>query len=156
MKGSAVLALWAAVMMSPVFAREEALPEFRLGECVMFREGGTGYLLTTPTYWVKGRVAGIESKRRWADRCPVIGKPVSAYSRSDWATVVEAIPCVASDSEVGEVSVLRVQLVVDDWETPWSKQHGAAGWLFRGMFVDKPLKKGVSIDMDAAWLERCD
>ncbi|MEI7613109.1 MAG: hypothetical protein WCK63_09380 [Betaproteobacteria bacterium] len=157
MRWRKVFVLWAALTMGAAFAREALpLPELRPGECVIFREGGGGYVLTTPTFWLKGRVAGIETQRRWAGRCPVIGKAPAAYSRSDWATVVEALSCVASDSEVGEVSVVRVQVVVESWDTPWSNQHGAAGWLFRGMFVDKPLKKGDSIDMDAAWLERCD
>jgi hypothetical protein len=131
-------------------------PALRPGECVVFREGGGGYVLTAPTFWLQGRVAAIETQRRWAGRCPVIGKSLSAYSRSDWARVVEALPCVDDDSDAGEVSVVRVQVAVESWETPWSNQHGAAGWLFRGMFVDRPLKKGGIIDMDAAWLQRCD
>lgn len=152
-----VVALWAVVAMGAALATEGVpLPELRPGECVVFREGGGGYVLTAPTFWLQGRVVAIETQRRWAGRCPLIGKSFSAYSRSDWASVVEALPCVANDSEAGEVSVLRVQVVVEDWETPWSNQQGAARWLFRGMFVDKPLKKGGTIDMDAAWLQRCD
>lgn len=131
-------------------------PEFRQGECVIFREGGIGHVLKTPTYWVQGRVAGIEPVRRWAGRCPVIGRPISAYSREDWVRIVDALPCVEADADVREVKVLRIQMQVERWETPWSRQHGNVGWLFRGLFVNTPLKQGEIIDMDASWLERCD
>jgi len=47
-------------------------------------------------------------------------------------------------------------MVVEEWETPWSNQHGTGGWLFRGQFLDIPLAKSVQIDMDATWLERCE
>lgn len=55
-----------------------------------------------------------------------------------------------------EVDVLRIGLMIDEWETPWSHQHGSTGWLFRGYFLDTPLKKGEVIDLDASWLERCE
>lgn len=127
-----------------------------LGDCVMFREGGDGLLLKTPTYWLKGSVADISHERRWAGRCPKIGKQVSAYSRDDWVRIAAATPCVENDADGRDVPVLRIRVTVDDWETPWSNQHGTVGWLFRGYFLDKALKKGESIDMDAQWLERCE
>jgi len=54
------------------------------------------------------------------------------------------------------VSVIRVQLAVEAWETPWSSQHGAGGWLFRGQFLDQTLRKGEIVDIDANWLEPCE
>lgn len=65
-------------------------------------------------------------------------------------------PSVQTDAEVREVDVLRIGLMIDEWETPWSHQHGSTGWLFRGYFLDTPLKKGEVIDLDASWLERCE
>ena len=129
--------------------------EPQLGDCVLFREGGAGLLLKTPTYWLRGSIAGMSSERRLAGRCPQIGKPESAYTRDDWVRVAAATPCVESDAEVREVAVTRISVEVDEWETPWSSMHGTVGWLFRGHFLDKPLKKGDLIDMDASWLERC-
>jgi len=46
-------------------------------------------------------------------------------------------------------------LEVDEWETPWSNQHGAAGALFGGEFLGQALKKGAWIAVDGVWLERC-
>lgn len=126
------------------------------GDCVMFREGGTGLVFKTPTYWLKGSIADIRHERRLAGRCPKIGKQESAYTRQDWARIAAATPCVENDADVGEVDVLRIRVAVEEWETPWSNQHGTAGWLFRGYFLDQALKKGELIDMDAKWLERCE
>ena len=129
--------------------------EPRVGDCVLFREGGAGLLFRTPTYWLRGSIAGISSERRLAGRCPEIGKPESAYTHNDWVRVASAMPCVQGDAEVREVPVVRISVAVEAWETPWSNLHGTAGWLFRGYFLDKPLKKGDLIDMDASWLEYC-
>ncbi len=128
----------------------------QVGDCVMFREGGAGWLLKAPTYWLKGSIAGIARERRMADVCPRLNKPLSAYTRADWALLAAATPCVDRDSDVREVAVLRIRVSVENWETPWSYQHGAAGWLFRGQFLDQTLKKGEVIDMDASWLEPCE
>jgi len=128
----------------------------KLGDCVMFREGGVGLVLKTPTYWLKGSIADIGHERRLAGLCPTIGKQVSAYSREDWVRIARATPCVENDADVREVDVLRIRVAVEEWETPWSNQHGTAGWLFRGHFLDQVLKKGELIDMDAKWLERCE
>jgi hypothetical protein len=128
----------------------------QLGDCVIFREGGVGLVLKSPTYWLRGSIADITHERRMAGRCPQIGKSVPAYTRDDWVRVAAAMPCVENDADVREVAVLRIRVAVEAWETPWSNQHGTAGWLFRGQFLDKLLKKGELIDMDATWLERCE
>jgi hypothetical protein len=91
-----------------------------------------------------------------ASRCPRLDKPLAAYTRTDWLRIAASTPCVDSDADVAEVDVLRVLVSVDGWETPWSHQHGTAGWLFRGQFLDQKLEKGGVIDMDATWLQRCE
>ena len=130
--------------------------DFQAGDCVVFREGGAGLILKTPTYWVKGRISAVSRERKLTGRCPLIAKPVQAYSHDDWVLVVSAAPCVDDESDRREVPVVRVQVAVDAWETPWSYQHGTVGWLFRGQFLDKPLKKDGLIEMDPAWLDRCE
>ena len=125
------------------------------GDCAIFREGGSGRIFKTPTYWIKGTIATISTERRVAERCPQIGRPLSAYTRDDWLRVARSTPCVHSDAEVRAVDVLHIGFRVDDWETPWSYQHGSTGWLFRGHFLDQVLEKGEILDMDAGWLERC-
>ena len=145
------------LLACPAVAEEASTIQsrFRLGDCVMFREGGAGQVLKSPTYWLRGTVVGMFPQRRLAGRCPQIGKPVSIYTRSDWARAVAAMPCFEDEAEAREVNVLRVRVAVEDWETPWSNQHGTVGWLFRGQFLDTYLKKNEQIDMDAAWLEAC-
>lgn len=128
----------------------------QVGDCAIFREGGGGRILKAPTYWLKGSIAGVSRERRLAGRCPQIARPLAAYTRDDWLRVAAATPCVQTDAEVQEVDVLRIRLSVNDWESPWSQQHGTTGWLFRGYFLDTPLKRDEIIDMDASWLERCE
>ncbi len=126
-----------------------------LGDCVIFREGGVGLILKSPTYWLRGSIAAMTQESRVAGRCPDLGKPQSSYTHQDWVRIAAAIPCVESDADVRAVSVTRIRMTVEDWETPWSYQHGTAAWLFRGQFLDRQLKKGEAIDMDASWLARC-
>lgn len=128
----------------------------RIGDCVLFREGGDGLLITTPVYWLRGTIAALSPEKRLAVLCPRFNKPTVAYTLADWQQVAAATPCVerAEDSRV--VDVLRVQVRVEEWETPWAPAHGTTGWLFRGHFLAEPLSKGKVIDMDATWLQRCE
>ena len=154
----ALCLLTLADMINASTAKAESTVDigWQTGDCAVFREGGAGLILKTPTYWVKGRVVAVSSERMLAGRCPVIAKPVQAYSHDDRVLVAAAAPCVDNDSDRREVPVLRIRLAVDAWETPWSYQHGTVGWLFRGQFLDKLLKKGGLIEMDPIWLERCE
>jgi len=160
-KGKVLCALYAPLLAFAVLADEAGTlakisSDIHVGECVIFHEGGAGLLFKTPTYWLKGAVAGVSPERRRAGPCPEIGKLRPAYTREDWVRFAAANPCVENDAEVREVDVLRIRMTVEAWETPWSNQHGTAGWLFRGHFLDRLLKKGEVIDMDANWLERCE
>lgn len=128
----------------------------QIGDCVIFREGGDGWLITTPVYWLRGTIAALSPERRLATRCPAIDRPTVAYTRADWQRVAAATPCVDREADIREVDALRVHVRVEDWETPWSAAHGTAGWLFRGQFLDQSLSKGKVIDMDATWLQRCE
>lgn len=151
-----------ALLLTGAAVASEALPLAvgqtgpQVGDCAIFREGGGGRIFKAPTYWLKGTIDGVARERRLAGRCPQIARPLAAYTRDDWLRVAAATPCVQTDAEVQEVNVLRIKISVNDWETPWSHQHGATGWLFRGYFLDTPLKKGQIIDMDASWLEHCE
>lgn len=146
-----------AVEVAPA-ATSGAAPGPQVGDCVIFREGGAGLLLKTPTYWLQGTIAGIAREQRPLGLCPHIGKPALAYTPADYALLAAAMPCVAelAGGLPLTVEVLRVRLRVADWETPWSPQHGTTGWLYRGQFLDQPLEKGALIDVDAAWFERCE
>lgn len=159
-----VWAIAAAVLAVSVLADEggaaagpAAVPsDPQIGDCVMFREGGAGLLLRTPVYWLRGSIAGVSRTRRMAQACPHIGKQAAAHTPADHALLAAAMPCVDKGADAVEVDVVRVQVAVDDWETPWSPQQGTTGWLFRGKFLNQTLEKGKVIDMDATWLVRCE
>jgi hypothetical protein len=156
--------LVASLLAAPLLADEAAslmaaaATGPQVGDCVIFREGGAGQLLTTPTYWLKGSLAAVSRRQHQFDRCPRLGKPLAAYTPADRARLAAAMPCAehASSDLPRAVEVIRVQVTVAEWETPWSYQHGTTGWLFRGQFLEQALQKGAVIDMDAAWLERCE
>ena len=161
MKKHAFFIGFVLALMLPAAAGETVAPQGlpagpQLGDCAMFNEGGNGRILKAPTYWLKGTISRLSRERRTAGRCPQIARARAAYTRDDWARVAAASPCVQTDAEVREVEVLRIGLTIDEWETPWSHQHGSTGWLFRGYFLDTQLKKGDVIDLDASWLERCE
>jgi hypothetical protein len=151
-----LLALFAAfcAMADEVPPPDAALAQ--VGDCVILREGGVGRILKTPTYWLRGTVAVVSRARHFAALCPQVNKPVSAYTREDWLRFAAAAPCVDNAADAREVSVLRLGVRVEAWETPWSNQHGTARFLFRGQFLDQPLKKGEVVEINAAWLERCE
>ncbi|MFA7291095.1 MAG: hypothetical protein WC023_02485 [Rhodocyclaceae bacterium] len=126
------------------------------GDCAMFREGGVGYILTTPTYWLRGRIEAVYTRPHRMALCPQIGKPRERYSRDDWMTVADAYPCVTDPAKEREVQAVRIRMRAEAWDTPWSQQHGHNGWLFRGHFLKTELKEGVLLDIDGTLLERCE
>ena len=144
------LALWSGLGLAQMPA------QFAVGDCAVYREGGDGRLFKTPTYWLQGTVAAVTTERRLAGLCPRFAKSDVALSREEKWALARAMPCVAREAEVGEVAVTRIHLVVDAWETPWSSQHGTEGLLFRGALMGSALVKGQAIDIDAAWLARCE
>ena len=151
---STLLAL-AATTATDAFS-EEARRMPAPGDCAMFREGGAGYILTAPTYWLRGRIEEVYTRPHRMGLCPLIGKPRERYSRDDWMVVAEAYPCVTDPAKEREVQAIRIRLRAEAWDTPWSLQHGHNGWLFRGHFLKTELKEGVLLDIDGTLLERCE
>lgn len=129
------------------------------GDCVEYREEGAGLILKTPSYWVRGRVVESYRSRHTIGLCPDADKPRSRYGREEWKRFAAAYPCAWSQSappEGGsEITVLRVRFAVTAWETPWTRDHGQNGWLYRGHFLDTALKEGVVLDVDASLLGYC-
>jgi len=126
------------------------------GDCAMFREGGEGYILKTPTYWLRGTVDAIYRRPHRMALCPQMGKPRERYTRDDWMRVADAYPCVTDPAKEREVEAIRIRLRADAWDTPWTSQHGHNGWLYRGHFLNTELKEGVILDIDGTLLERCE
>lgn len=134
---------------------QAAASRLQVGDCVLYREGGDGLVLITPVYWLRGTVVSVVDEQRLAGTCPHIGKPLLAYSPADHARLAAAMPCVSDGGPPVEVRFARVGVAVDDWETPWSSQQGATGWLFRGRFLEQALAKGKVIEINANRLTTC-
>lgn len=128
---------------------------WRVGECAQLREGGGGAVLKAPTYWLRGRVEALETRRHRAGVCPYSGKAPSMLNHAEWRELAAAAPCVARAEEVRELDVPQVLLMVESWETPWTRAHGHAGMLYRGHYLDQALVRGMRLAIDAQWLERC-
>jgi len=126
------------------------------GDCAVFREGGAGYILTTPVYWLRGRIEEVYTRPHQMALCPQLGKTPERYTRDDWMKIAETYPCANEPAKVRELQAVRIRLRAEAWDTPWTSQHGHNGWLYRGHFLKTELKEGVVLDIDGSLLERCD
>lgn len=126
------------------------------GACVMYREGGRGWIFTEPVFWLKGSVLATEVRSRRLDRCPEVpGKLIEQYSREEFNRLANARPCVSRDDLVHDEQVGMVRLRVEEWETPWARRAANAGRLYQGHFIDKALKKGMELEIEADLLGAC-
>lgn len=126
------------------------------GQCVRYEEGGNGWVVTDPVFFVKGEVLAAEVRTIHLGKCPVVpGKTLEHYSRDEFNRHVQAFPCVAADVAERDEQSGIVRLRVVDWETPHAKKAENAGRLYRGMFVDEKLKKDLEIELEADLLTAC-
>lgn len=128
----------------------------RPGSCVMYREGGSGWIVTEPVYWLKGTVSGAEIRSRRVGRCPEVpGKLMEQYTREEFNRLAAASPCVGRDDLVREDQTGLVRFLVEDWETPWAKRAANSGRLYQGHFLDRALEKGLELEVEADLLGAC-
>ena len=95
------------------------------------------------------------STRRLAE-CPLVpGKTLDQFSRDEFVGYLKAMPCLAKGkaAQDEQVGVLRVRVM--DWETPHARKTENAGRLYRGMFLDQKLEKGLEVELEADLLDRC-
>lgn len=133
------------------------LPELtQPGACVMYREGGAGWILTEPQYWVKGVVVAAEPKKMRLEICPLVtGKAIEQYSRSEFNRLAKAQPCVSDPEKQKEAVFGTIRFKVQDWETPWAASAANAGRLFQGYYLDQKLQKGLELELQADLLIPC-
>lgn len=160
--------LWLALLALPALADEPALrPSARLlfkqpemlqaGRCVMYEEGGAGWIVSEPRYFLKGRVVSAEVRVRHLGHCPLVpGKNIEQYSRDEFNRQALAYPCVAADAPERDEQIGMVRLQVSEWETPHERKAANAGRLYRGMFIDRALKQGLEIELEADLLKVCE
>jgi len=129
----------------------------RPGACVMYREGGSGWIFTEPVFYLKGKVVASEVRTRHLDRCPeVSGKSVDLYTREEFNRLANAYPCVAGTDETHDEQIGMIRFTVEEWETPWAKRAANAGRLFQGHFIDRKLEKGQQMELEADLLGPCE
>lgn len=127
------------------------------GQCVRYEEGGAGRVMTEPVYYLQGEVIATMVQPRRLDKCPVVpGKRLDQYSRDEFNRHALALPCVAPDVPVRDEQIGLVRVRVTDWETPYARPAASAGRLYRGMFIDRKLEKGMEIQLEADLLGQCD
>jgi hypothetical protein len=136
---------------------QAAEPLLRPGQCVCYEEGGVGWVVTDPVFFVKGEVLAVEVLTRHLGKCPLVpGKMLAQYSRDEFNRHVLALPCVSPDVPERDEEVGVVRIRVTDWDTPHAKKAESAGRLYRGMFIGKKLEKGAEIELDANLLSACE
>ena len=129
----------------------------RPGQCVRYEEGGAGWVFTEPVYYLKGEVLSAEVHTRRIGKCPSVpGKSSEQYSRDEFNRHALAYPCVGPDEAERDEQIGIVRLRVTDWETPYAKKAENVGRLYRGMFIDRKLEKGMEIEVEADLLGVCD
>ena len=159
--GLACLTL-SAQAVEPVVLRPSAKLLFKqpellhVGQCVRYEEGGAGWVVTEPLFFLRGEVLSAEVRTRRLGKCPVVpGKTMDRYSRDEFIRHVQAFPCVAEDVPERDEQTGVVRIRVADWETPHAKKAENAGRLYRGMFVEKKLEKDMEIELEADLLSVC-
>lgn len=126
------------------------------GSCVMYQEGSTGLAFSDPVYWLKGTVTSAEIRSRKLERCPrVPGKLAEQYTREEFNRLAASTPCVGPEESVRQESVGLMRLRVEEWETPWTKRAANANRLYQGHFIDRPLQKGMELEVEADLLGGC-
>lgn len=163
-----VFLLILATLAAPALANEPVLrPSARLvfkhpamlqaGQCVVYEEGGSGWVMTDPVYYLKGKVVAAEVRTRHLGKCPVVpGKNIEQYSREEFNRQALAYPCVSADVPERDEQIGIVRLRVSQWETPHARKAANAGRLYRGMFIDQALKKDMDIELEADLLGVCE
>ena len=155
-------------LATPALAAEPVLrPSARLlfkqpemlqpGRCVVYQEGGHGWIATDPVYFLRGRVIAAEVRSRHLGKCPLVpGKNIEQYSRAEFNRQALAYPCVSADQPERDEQIGMVRLRVEDWETPHERKAANAGRLYRGMFIEQKLKKELEIELEADLLGICE
>lgn len=156
-----------ALLVTPALAIEPALrPSARLlfkqpellqtGSCVVYEEGGSGWAMTDPVYYLKGTVLSAEVRTRHLGVCPLVpGKNLEQYSRAEFNRHATAFPCVSADVPERDEQIGIVRLRVAAWETPHAIRAANDGRLYRGMFIDHKLEKDMEIELEADLLGVC-
>ena len=130
---------------------------FEAGRCVIYQENGGGGGASDTEYFVRGRVVAAALETRSLSACPEVpGRVIEQYTRAEFNRLALAYPCLSGETAALEVQIGVVRLRVDDWETPHARRAANAGRLYRGMYIDRELMKGMEITLEADLLGACE
>ena len=130
---------------------------FEAGRCVIYQENGGGGGASDTEYFVRGRVVAAALETRSLSACPEVpGRVIEQYTRAEFNRLALAYPCLSGETAALEVQIGVVRLRVDDWETPHTRRAANAGRLYRGMYIDRELMKGMEITLEADLLGTCE
>lgn len=127
----------------------------RPGSCVLLREGGEGFLLREPAYWLKGKVISARIQPHLLQSCPEFpGKTPNQLSREEFLRLAQAHPCQPGTPR--EVAVGIVTLSAEQWDTPHMRRAANQGRLYQGHYLGQKLSPGLSLEIPADLLQPCD
>ncbi len=130
---------------------------FQVDRCVIYRENGGGNGTSDSDYFIKGKVVAAALETRILPACPEVqGRGVEQYTRAEFNRLALAYPCLNGEPANIEAQLGVVRLRVDAWDTPHARRSANAGRLYRGMYIDQPLKQGMEIELEADLLGRCE
>jgi len=130
---------------------------FEAGRCVIYQENGGGGGASDTEYFVRGRVVAAALETRSLSACPEVpGRAIEQYTRAEFNRLALAYPCLSGKTADLEVQLGLVRLRVEDWETPHARRSANAGRLYRGMYIDRELKKGMELELEADLLGACE
>lgn len=127
------------------------------GTCVRYQEGRGGFLGSASPYWLEGVVTVANAGRRQLQRCQAgLANGSEPVSRAEFLRQDAATPCLLGEPQEGMATELvLVRIEVRRWESPWDKQSGTKGRLFRGYYRDQPLQEGMPLELEAVQLHPC-
>ncbi len=130
---------------------------FQPERCVIYREDGGGNGASETDYFVKGRIVAAGVETRILPACPAVpGRGIEHYTRDEFNRLALAYPCLNGEPVNIEAQLGLVSLRVDSWETPHGRRAANAGRLYRGMYIDRELKKDMEIELEADLLGSCE
>jgi hypothetical protein len=142
----------------PSARRLKAQPQdFQVDRCVIYQENGGGSAMSDSDFFVKGKVVAAALETRTLKACPeVSGRGIEQYTRAEFNRLALAYPCLTGEPATLEAQLGVVRLRVESWETPHARQAANAGRLYRGMYIDRTLTKGMEIELEADLLGTCE
>jgi hypothetical protein len=145
-----------AVMRPSARLVEEHPEAVMAGRCVIYREAGNGPAAVEAPWFVRGHIVAADVYTRRIASCPgAPGQPFGQFDREAFNRLALAWPCRAGGGAERDERIGVVRFTVSDWETPHERRAASAGRLWRGMYIERELRKDMEIEIEADLLGAC-